>query len=198
MKRKSHHLYNCLIASYNFACFAEGILLPIYAIYVQKIGGDILDASWAIAIFSITSWFGTILLHRLNRSAKHKSWLLIGGRLVRLIGIISYLAVSNIIMLFVTQVLIALGNAMANPVFDEELEENRESANKVYKRWLYEWSQDIVNGVAAIVGGLVVTSLGFRFMIIVMIITASVSFAGILYYQHNKHKHIRLQDTENL
>jgi len=35
-----------------------------------------------------------------------------------------YIIVDTTIILFFTQVIIAIGNAMANPIFDEELEEN--------------------------------------------------------------------------
>ena len=34
--------------------FALGLLTPIYAIFVQNIGGDILDAGIAYALFSIS------------------------------------------------------------------------------------------------------------------------------------------------
>lgn len=152
MKKPGMRLYKLLIYAYSCSVFTEGILLPIYAIFVQHIGGDILDASWAMAIFLVTSGLCTILIHRMKWSSKHKQVLLIGGWLIWLIGIIMYLMVSNIITLFITQVVIALGNAMADPVFDEELEENTAKESEIFKRGLYEGSQDIVNGLAAILG----------------------------------------------
>ena len=72
MKRKAHHLYNCLIASYNFACFAEGILLPIYAIYVQKIGGDILQGKKSILILTALQDLDPVNQHKLLNDYKLK------------------------------------------------------------------------------------------------------------------------------
>lgn len=184
--RKRLSMYKLLIYTYSCSVFVEWILLPIYAIFVQNIGGDILDASWAMAIFLITSGLCTVLIHRLKWSQKHKNVLLIWGRLVWVIGIALYLTVSSIATLFITQVVIALGNAMADPVFDEELEENTAKWSEVEKWWLYEWSQDIVNWLAAVIGWLAVTYFGFHTLIYLMIVAASASFVGILYYYHRK------------
>lgn len=93
-----------------------------------------------MAIFLVTSGISTILIHRLKRSQQHKHILLIGGWFIWVIGIVLYLSVSSIATLFLTQVVIALGNAMADPVFDEELEENTTKAKEgeVFKWGLYE------------------------------------------------------------
>ncbi len=44
-----------LLASDAWANLALGMLGPIYAIFVEQIGGDILDASWAYFAFTFTS-----------------------------------------------------------------------------------------------------------------------------------------------
>jgi hypothetical protein len=49
-------------------------------------------------------------------------------------GIVLYLAVSSTRMLFVTQILVALGNAVADPIFDKELADHTDQNNK-----LFEW-----------------------------------------------------------
>ena len=175
-------IYKRLILCYSLSCFAEWILLPIYAIFVQQIWWDILDASRAMAIFLVTSWIMTIVIHHLKRAISHKNILFVWWWFIWLVWISMYIIVDTTIMLFLTQVIIAIGNAMANPIFDEELEENTDTKNKLFKRGLYEGSQDIVNGIAALVGWLIVTFLWFKFMIILMIITATLSFLGIFYY----------------
>lgn len=71
-------MHKLLIYAYSCSVFAEGILLPIYAIFVQDIGGDILDASGAMAIFLITSGICTILIHRLKWADRNRQLLLTG------------------------------------------------------------------------------------------------------------------------
>lgn len=182
LKLKKSDIYKRLIFCYSLSCFAEWILLPIYAIYVQQIWWDILDASWAMAIFLITSGLITIFIHKIQWSSKQKSILFIGWRFIWLLWICMYMIVDSVVLLFITQVVIAIGNAMANPIFDKELEDNSNTNNSTFKRWLYEGSQDIVNGIAAIVWWIIVTTIGFKSLIILMIIIAWLSFVGIVYY----------------
>src|ERR1043166_10007450 len=75
-------LFRILVTSYSLSTFAEGIILPIYAIFVQQIGGDILDASGAVATFLIVSGVAEIVIHRLKWSQKNRTALMIGGWLV--------------------------------------------------------------------------------------------------------------------
>jgi len=37
-------------------------------------------------------------------------------------------------MLFITQICIALGNSIADPIFDEELAENTDQSNRLFER----------------------------------------------------------------
>jgi len=37
-------------------------------------------------------------------------------------------------MLFITQIFIAVGNAIANPIFDKELADNTDKDNKLFER----------------------------------------------------------------
>jgi len=181
---KTSYLYRILVSSYAISTFAEGILMPIYAVFVQHIGGDILEASGAIAIFLIVNGLATIAIHRVTWSQKHRHALMVWGWLLWLVGIASYFAVSSTATLFLTQVLIALGNAVADPAFDAELDDNIDTRLKSYEWGIFGAVQDILNGVAAIIGGAIASLFGFKALIVCMVIAASVSFFLILYYMH--------------
>jgi len=126
--------------------------MPIYAVYVQNIGGDILDASGAMATFLIAQGVFTILIDRLSRTKKHTTTLMVVGWFIWVCGIAGYLLVSNTWMLFVTQIIIALGNCIADPIFDKELAEHTDKKNNLFERGLREGMQGIVGGIAAILG----------------------------------------------
>ena len=79
---KLYSIHKLLIASYGIATFSEGVLMPIYAIFVQRIGGDILEASGAISIFLFVSGLTTVLIHRSNWSQKHRIKLMVYGWLL--------------------------------------------------------------------------------------------------------------------
>lgn len=185
---KPNSYFKTLVSAYAVSTFSEGFIMPIYAIFVQKIGGDILDASGAVAIFLIVSGITTILIHRTKWSENHRVKLMIIGWLVWTLGICGYFIISNVWTLFVTQVCVALGNAIANPAFDAELDDNTDENIKSYEWGLFEALQDIVGGLAAIIGGLVASLFGFKILIMLMIATATGSFLMILSYVKLKNK----------
>lgn len=185
---KSDYLYRLLISSYGISTFAEGVLMPIYAIFVQDIGGDILDASGAIALFLFVSGVTTIFIHRLRWSQKHRTKLLVYGWLLWVIGVFGYFFVDSTYMLFAVQVVVALGNAIANPAFDAELAEHTDKKNKAYGWGIFEAIQDIANSIAALLGGLIASFFGFRVLILFMFMAANISFLIILYYVKMKNR----------
>ncbi len=182
MKNKINSIYKLLLSAYGASMFSEWVLLPIYAVFVQNIWGDILDASGAMAVFLISQWIFTIIIQRLKRTYRHHTAMMIVGRAIRLSGITLYLAVSSTQMLFLTQILVAMGNAIADPIFDKELAEHTDKNNKLFEWWLREWMQDIVNGIAAIIGWGIVVLLWFKSLIVFMIFTGTISLIMILMY----------------
>lgn len=108
--------------------------------------------------------------------------LMILGWAIWLVGICFYLFISNIATLFLAQVLTAIGDAIADPVFDDELAEHIDTRIKEYEWGIWEGSKSFVDGVAAICGAFVVSFFGFRTLIYLMIVTATASFVTILWY----------------
>lgn len=174
--------YRLLVLSYVLSTFAEGIILPIYAVFVQNIGGTILDAGGAMGIFLITQGIFTIFIHKLHRKASQRIGFMIFGWVVWVIGISLYLFISSTLTLFITQILTAMGNAIADPIFVEELANHTDKKSAELEWGIFEGSNDLVNGFAAILGGIIVTTFGFRVMIYIMITTATLSLLSILYY----------------
>ena len=191
-KNKPNSLYLLLVYSFNVSSFAEGILLPIYAIFVQKVGGDILDAGLAMGIFLITEAIFTMFVHRFSWTARQRLFLMVLGWIIWLAGICSYLLISDIWMLFISQILTAIGNAIADPIFDQELAHHTDKKIEQYEWGFFEGSKSLVDGLAAIVGAAIASWFGFRSLIIVMIVTATVSFLLILLYIHKSRSKQRI------
>ena len=57
-----------LVLSDSWATLALGMIGPIYAIFVEQIGGDILDASWAYFAFTMTSGVVNVFVKLLGKS----------------------------------------------------------------------------------------------------------------------------------
>ncbi|MDE2037810.1 MAG: MFS transporter [Patescibacteria group bacterium] len=175
-------LYKLLISSFTTSTFAESIILPIYAIFVQKVGGSILDAGIAYGLFLITEAAFTMVVHRYKWDANQRIGLMVGGWLIWLGGVFTYLLISDIWMLFVCQVLMAIGNAVADPVIDEELAAHTDMGLEEFEWGIFEGSKAFSDGAAAIVGAAIAAYLGFGVLIWFMVAVATASFLMILVY----------------
>jgi len=180
--KKPNILYRLLVTAFTVSSFSEGIILPIYAIFVQKIGGDILDAGYAMGIFLVTEGVFTMFVHRVRWDPKQRIFLMILGWIIWLCGICTYLFISNIWTLFLAQVLMAIGNAVADPVFDQELADHTDKGFEELEWGMFEGSKAILDGAAAIIGASIAAFFGFETLIYVMTATATISFLLILAY----------------
>lgn len=190
---KKIFIYKLLLSAYWTSIFSEGVLLPIYAVFVQNIGWDILDASGAMAVFLVSQGIFTIIIQRSKWIREHDMFMMIIGRAIWLSGIALYFAVSNMRMLFITQVLVAMGNAIADPIFDKELADHTDDKNKLSQRWLWEGMQDIVNGISAIIWWIIVSVRGFKWLIAFMVLCGTVSLIIIvIYVKFYKNKSIKI------
>lgn len=170
-----------LLLSYLISTFSEGIILPIYAIFVQNIGGDFLDAGLALGIFLICEGLFTFSIHKKTKTHNKRISMMFMGWLVWLIGISAYLIVSNKWTLFASQVLLALGNAIADPIYDEEFASNAKKNKE--KQWgAFEGGISFVSGLSAIAGGIIASYFGMKTLIYVMVVTATLSFLLIIVY----------------
>ena len=111
------------------------------------------------------------------------------GWLIWLGGIFTYLSISSVWTLFLAQFLTAVGNSVADPVFDQELADHTDRGLEEKEWGFFEGGKGILDGLAAIIGATVVSFFGFPVLIYIMIVTATTSFILILIYVRN----LRLQ-----
>ncbi len=180
--KKPNILYRLLVISFAVSTFSEGIILPIYAIFVQKIGGDILDAGYAMGIFLITDGLFTMFLHRFKWNRRQRLFMMILGWVIWLAGICMYIFISSVLILFIAQFLTAVGTAVADPVFDQELADHTDKGMEELEWGFFEGSKSLLDGLAAILGAMIAAFFGFNVLIYVMIATATLSFLLILVY----------------
>ncbi len=183
---KKINLYIIAFA-YAFSTFSQGILMPVYAFFVQKIGGGILETSWAIALFSMVTGIMMLFIFQTPWSKTYQKECLLGGWLLWLISLILYCCINTTTMLFISQILNGVGNAFSTPAYDAEYSE--QAADNLGAGWgLYEGITSIFYGIAALMGGLIAASYGFLILFYWMIFFAALSFALIVYYVYIQKK----------
>jgi len=85
------------------------MLGPFYAMFVEKIGGDMLEVGTAFGIFAFVAGITTLVSSRLADSTARDERILSLGYLLVELGFFFYLFVGSVKELFLVQILIGLG-----------------------------------------------------------------------------------------
>jgi MFS family permease len=149
---------------------AMGMIGPIYAIYVEEIGGDILDASWAYSTYMITAGVVMYMLSKWEDRAKHKEKFIVIGYALTSLGCLLYFFVFNQFTLLITQVVLGLSIAVLDPAFDAIYSHYVKAKEEASNWGIWESMSYIVTGFAAIFGGYIASSFGFKTLFLIMFI----------------------------
>lgn len=180
MKR---HLFNkalrILLVTNGFVLLAGAMLGPIYALFVEKIGGDLLDASITGGIFALAAGITTLIAGRYADKVKREELIVAAGYALMGIGYILYLFVNSIWFLFAVQILIGFSEAFYSPAFDAVY-----SKHLIKKKSGREWGAwEAMNyfsiAIGAIVGGLLAKYFGFNTLFVAMAALCFVSTSYI-------------------
>lgn len=171
-----HRQLRLFLAMNSFFVFAAGMLGPIYAIFVQGIGGDILAAGTAWAIFMIVSGVGILFMGKIqDKIERDKPAIIIGYSLMSL-GFLGYYFVSNVTQLFLLQVLLGISSVILTPGYDSFYTKYLEKG-KFASQWAaWEATWHIVTGTAALIGAFLVKMFSFKILFLVMFL---LSLAGL-------------------
>lgn len=165
---------------------ALGMIGPIYAIFVQKVGGDILEASWAYFAFLMSSGVIIYIMGKWEDKVGHKETLVCIGYGIIALGCLSYVFVYDRITLILTQVILGLGSAILNPAFDALYTDYIDKKEEASEWADWEAMHFIVTALAAVAGGYVAVAFGFRVLFLAMFTLSLVSVATAVIYLKKK------------
>ncbi len=167
-----HHFLNrglrILLLTNSFVLMAGAMLAPIYALFVEKIGGDLLSASITSAIFALTAGVTSLFIGKYADKKGKDVPLLVGGYAVMAVGFIAMMFANSIWDLFIIQALIGFGEATYSPAFDAVYTRHM-SKRKAGLAWgSWEASYYFSSTCGALLGGIIVTAFGFNMIFIIM------------------------------
>lgn len=168
-----HKAIKILISASLFYNFAGGLFGPIYAIFVERIGGDILTASSAIALYNIVMGILLLIFGKMEDKI-NKRKVVVLGYFLSAIGMTGYLFISQPWHLFLVQIMLSFG-VITNPAWDAFFAASTDKKRESEEWGLWEGSIKIDVGIAAIIGGLVASVFGFRALFFLMAVSAFVS-----------------------
>ncbi len=178
MKKLFNRPLRVLLFSNGLILVAGAMLGPIYAIFVERIGGDLLTASCTLATYYLMGGVTTLFSGRLADRVKNRSIVIIVGYCIMGFGFLCYTLVNSISSLLVVQVITGLGDAIYTPAFDATYSKHLDGSASGMQWGAYESLWYFAIAVAAISGGFLVSACSFNMMFIFM---GFLCFASALY-----------------
>ncbi|MBI4032649.1 MFS transporter [Candidatus Berkelbacteria bacterium] len=157
-----------LLATSGAVMLAGAMLGPIYALFVEEIGGDLLDASLTGSIFALAAGLTTLVAGRIADRVKREELIIAGGYAVMGIGYFLYLLVDSIWTLFAVQVVIGFAEASFFPAYDA-LYSRHMALKKAGTEWgTWEALSYFATAAGALAGGIIASLYGFPVIFLLM------------------------------
>ena len=156
-----------LIWSSNLWNFADGLLGPLFAVFAQQIGGNVLDIAWAWGAYLVVTGVCIIVVgHLSDKISKLK--MLLAGYFLTAVFTFAYLFVHNALQLLLVQAALGVALALTNPTFFS-LMGKLNAGEREGAMWGWADGRDkIATGLAVFAGGLIVQQASFHVLFIIM------------------------------
>lgn len=163
-----HKKARILLYSSNIWYFGEGLLGPLFAVFSQKIGGNILDIAWGWAVYLVVSGLFEIAIGKLSDSKIDKAKLMLAGYALNAAATFGYLLVNSQLQFFALQVMLGIATALATPTWDALYSKYSDKNNEGFAWGLADGDAKIITGLSAIIGGTIVSYIGFTWLFFIM------------------------------
>jgi MFS family permease len=156
-----------LLYGSNIWYFGEGMLGPLFAVFTERIGGSILDISWAWATYLIFTGVFVIFVGKISDTRSKENLMVLGYGLNALLTF-AYLLVSSPAHLFLVQAGLGFASALAIPTWSALYSSSGSRKQKGYEWGLVAGEARIFTAAGLIIGGFVASYLGFPALFIMM------------------------------
>ncbi len=182
LHRKKHfnRAIKTLLLTNALVRLSAAMLGPIYALFVEQVGGSLLDASLAGATLAIVAGITVLLTGRAVDQVKRPAYILVVGYLFIGISFFLYTLVDSIWQLLLVQILIGLGEAIASPAFDALYSKHLDGHSEGKEWGAWEAMNYFTLAVGALIGGFIATNAGFSTLFLVMATLCLLSIVYIL------------------
>lgn len=156
-----------LLRGASFWWLGEGLLGPLFAIFAGRVGGDILDITWAWAIYLFVTGILEIFIGKISDRVGHAKLMVLGYAL-NAIFTFGYLLIDSTTGLFIVQAGLGVALAFADPTWDALYAkyETRKSAGYIWG--LQHGIEQLITGVSILLGGLIVSHFSFTTLFLIM------------------------------
>jgi MFS family permease len=173
-----------LLLGANLWYFGEGMLGPLFAVFSEKVGGDILDISWAWAAYLVVTGVCYIIVGRLINGKPYQAKVMVAGYGLNALLTYCYCFVHNSWQLFFVQAGLGVAEAIGTPAWDALYAKNMSDEHDTFAWGLSTGQSQIVTGLAIFAGGMIAHYASFNLLFIIMgsmQVVATIVQARILY-----------------
>jgi predicted MFS family arabinose efflux permease len=156
-----------LIAS-SLWYFSEGLLGPLFAVFSEQIGGDILDITGAWAMYLIASGIAYPVVGRLLNTSRWKFRMIAVGYALNTVFTFGYLLVNDTTDLLLVQIGLGVAEAIATPSWDAFFASKLHDTRDTFAWGIASGHTQFISGVAIAIGGLIASYASFRAVFLVM------------------------------
>lgn len=175
--------------------FAEFMLMPIFALYVEKIGGSLIDVGWSFIIFNIVKGIFVLTFGRTKLFTNNLHFWVMVGFFLSAVCDCSYIFLTNQYQFFAVQVIAGIALGIINPAWEAifsqtETKEDEEESNlhELGEKWsIWNGGADFATGIAALFGAVLVkfTTWNIMFIIMMLISLWSTYYSYLVYRDRN-------------
>ena len=148
--------------------FGEGLFGPLFAVFTEKIGGDLLDITWAWSIYSVALGLLYFFIGKTLRRSKYKEEIMVVGYFLNTIFTFSYVLVYNRYELFVVQIGLAIAESLSTPTWDSIFAKELEEPGDTFLWSIAGGQSHFISGIAIAIGGLITYYISFNALFIIM------------------------------
>ena len=159
-----------LLLSSALYSLAGGLFGPIYAIFVERIGGDLLTAGTAYSAFALAAGIIIFFISKWEDKVKHQEKLIICGYALACLGYLGYLFVRNPIHLFIVQITFGAATAIGASAYDGLYSRHLDKGKFISGWGAWESMNWITLAISASLGGFIANTFGFRTLFMIMFI----------------------------
>ena len=173
MKRPTQLL---LLAS-SLWYFSEGLLGPLFTVFSEQIGGNVLDVSTAWATYLIVSGLAYPVVGRILNRSRWKFRMIAVGYALNTVFTFAYLLVTNTHQLLVVQVGLGLAEAISTPSWDAFYASKLGHTDDTFAWGIAGGHPQFIAGIAMGIGGLIAHFASFRALFVTMGVISLLSTA---------------------
>ncbi|HLC75598.1 MAG TPA: MFS transporter [Candidatus Peribacterales bacterium] len=170
-----HRNIRLLLGSSIFIHMGLNILAPVYAIYVQRIGGQLIDASFSIGFYALLRGILYFVFAKFNDKHLPHRPILFSGYMMYTVAYLAYIIIDAPIWLFVIQGWLALADTILNPSWSTVIATSLQTGQERATYAKFYGYRSMFEALGAFLGGIAIVSIGFSWTFAIMALFATCS-----------------------